>query len=206
MSETKSPAKSNTQKTPPTNPIPTAENAPLGAMRTFGTDSREIIKLVIGDLIDQKVDAIVSPANNESLLNTRVAGVIAVKAGPALSRECNKIGKIELGEAVITPAGKLKAKFVIHAACMNYDEHTNEEVLVLSTRNALLRSRENKLQSIAIPPLDTTGQSFPLKRCAELMISEVIRHTEKEATLEEVRFILDDERMLAIFEECLRQI
>lgn len=166
---------------------------------------RDIIKLIVGDLTAQEVDGLVSPANNESLLNTSKGNEIAVKAGPTVSKECNKIGKIELGEAVITTAGKLKAKHIIHAACMDYSQSTSEELLVQATRNALLRAREHQLKSLAIPPLDPSGKQFPLKRCAELMISEVIRHTEKEATLELVIFVLDDERTQLIFEECLRQ-
>ena len=166
---------------------------------------RDIIELEVGDLASFEVDALVSPANNESLLNTSVASELAVKAGKALSQEANQIGKIELGEAVVTSAGKLKAKHVIHAACMNYSQATTEEHLILATRNALLRSRELALTSLALPPLDDSGISFPLKRCAELMISEVIRHTEKEATLERVVFVLPDARTKKIFEECLRQ-
>ena len=166
---------------------------------------RDIIELVIGDITTQEVDALISPANNESLLNTDMASHIAVKAGKELSEACNRIGKVALGEAVVTPGGKLLAKHVIHAACLTYSQSMTEENLVLATRAALQRARELGLKTLAMPPLDDTGKGFPLKRCAELMISEVIRHSEKEVTLERVVFVLPDARVRRIFDECLRQ-
>lgn len=167
---------------------------------------RDSIELLVGEVTKMTVDAIVSPANNESLLATDMASTIAVRAGAELTRECNQIGGIQLGEAVITGAGKLPCKHVIHAACMDYDGTSSEEILILATRNALQRAKEADLKSMALPPLDPSGQSFPLKRCAELMISEVIRHTEKEATLETILFVLSDQGTLRIFEECLKQV
>src|SRR5580658_2749219 len=90
-----------------------------------------------GDLTDAEVDAIVNAANNDLMLGAGVAGAIRRKGGPAIQQECDRIGPIALGEAVVTTGGNLKAKFVIHAASMHLGGRTSEENLRASTRNSL---------------------------------------------------------------------
>ena len=72
-----------------------------------------------GDLTEQDVDAIVNAANNDLQLGGGVAGAIRRKGGPVIQEECNRIGSIPLGEAAITTGGRLKARYVIHAASMS---------------------------------------------------------------------------------------
>ncbi|MFQ6055856.1 MAG: macro domain-containing protein, partial [Methanosarcinales archaeon] len=74
------------------------------------------IKLVKGDITEMDVDAIVNAANNYLILGGGVAGAIRQKGGEIIQEECNKIGPIAVGDAVITTGGNLKAKYVIHAA------------------------------------------------------------------------------------------
>src|ERR1700739_1147258 len=69
-----------------------------------------------GDLTEMDVDAIVNAANNDLILGAGVAGAIARKGGDAIQRECDAIGSIPVGYAAITGGGKLKARYVIHAA------------------------------------------------------------------------------------------
>jgi len=85
---------------------------------TMNKDWRAKIALRQGDLTDADVDAIVNAANNDLMLGGGVAGAIRVKGGPAIQKECDKIGPIALGEAAITGAGRLRARHVIHAASM----------------------------------------------------------------------------------------
>ena len=97
----------------------------------------------------------------------------ARKGGLAIQEECERIGSIPLGEAAITTGGKLKAKFVIHAASMHLGGLTTEVNLRASTRNALLRAEEHKLESVAFPAIGTGIAGFPLDRCAQVMLGEV---------------------------------
>src|SRR5260370_7846931 len=82
---------------------------------------KEIASRVViqqGDLTEMDTDAIVNAANNDLVLGAGVAGAIRRKGGEAIQRECDVIGSIPLGYAAITSGGKLKARFVIHAASM----------------------------------------------------------------------------------------
>src|ERR1700693_5373820 len=84
----------------------------------------EKIILLQGDLTEMYVDAIVNAANNDLLLGGGVAGAIRRKGGEEIQRECNAIGSIPIGYAAITAAGKLAAKYVIHAASMELGGRT----------------------------------------------------------------------------------
>jgi O-acetyl-ADP-ribose deacetylase len=150
------------------------------------------ISILQGDLTDQAVDAIVNAANRQLQLGSGVAGAIRRKGGESNQDDCDHIGPIELGEAAITPAGNLKARFVIHAASMSLDEPTTEDSLRLATRNSLSLARDRRLRSIAFPAIGTGVAGFPMKRCAEVMLDEVMTHLAGTTSLASVRFVLYD--------------
>ena len=79
-----------------------------------------IIELTKGDITDLEVDAIVNAANSQLKLGGGVAGAIRRKGGPKIQEECDRIGYCPVGGAVITSAGNLKAKYVIHAVGPRY--------------------------------------------------------------------------------------
>src|ERR1700687_1964291 len=87
---------------------------------------RSKIVLRKGDLTEAQVDAIVNAANNDLILGGGVAGAIRAKGGPSIQAECDKLGPIPIGEAVLTGAGKLRARSVIHAASMQLGRRPSE--------------------------------------------------------------------------------
>ena len=169
-------------------------------------DWRAKIGLRQGDLTEAEVDAIVNAANNDLMLGGGVAGAIRVKGGPAIQKECDKIGPIALGEAAITGAGRLRARHVIHAASMRLGESTSEANLRAATRNSLRRANENSLKTIAFPAIGTGIAGFPVERCAEVMLEEVRAHLGDPTTLERVEFVLFDRRSLEVFERALAKM
>jgi O-acetyl-ADP-ribose deacetylase (regulator of RNase III) len=150
------------------------------------------IHLEQGDLTEAEVDAIVNAANNDLQLGGGVAGAIRRKGGPAIQQECDRIGKIPVGEAAITTGGKLKARYVIHAASMQLGGRTTAESLRFSTRGSLARADEKCLKTIAFPAVGTGIAGFPLRECAEIMLKEVVEHLKGKTSLESVRFVLYD--------------
>jgi len=128
------------------------------------------IKLIQGDITDQEVDAIVNAANNHLWMGAGVAGAIKRKGGNQIEDEAMKKGPIPIDEAIVTSAGKLKAKYVIHAAVMGQDLITNEEYIKNATLNSLKRAEELKIKSIAFPAFGTGVGGFPLDRCAQIML------------------------------------
>jgi O-acetyl-ADP-ribose deacetylase (regulator of RNase III) len=163
------------------------------------TSWRDKVKISQGDITECAVDAIVNAANNDLILGAGVAGAISSKGGPEIQKECDRIGSIPLGEAAVTTGGKLKAKFVIHAASMRLGARTTEENLRDATRNSFERASERKLESIAFPAIGTGIAGFPLDRCARVMLEKVRDHLARETSIELVEFVLFDRAALDTF-------
>lgn len=172
----------------------------------MGTGWRARVKLSQGDLTESRADAIVNAANNDLFLGGGVAGAIRSKGGPAIQEECDRLGPIAIGEAAITGAGRLPAKFVIHAASMRLGGSTTEANLRAATRNSLKRANEKGLKSIAFPAIGTGIAGFPIDRCARVMLDEVREHLCGPTSIERAEFVLFDAAGLAAFERALAAI
>ncbi len=159
-----------------------------------------------GDLTEKDTDAIVNAANNDLILGGGVAGAIRRKGGEEIQRECDEIGSIPVGYAAITTGGKLKARFVIHAASMELGGKTTADSLRNSTAYCLKIANERGLKSIAFPAVGTGIAGFPLKECAEIMLREAAQHLRGETSLETVHFVLFDEAAKRVFERAWKQI
>jgi O-acetyl-ADP-ribose deacetylase len=159
-----------------------------------------------GDLTEQDTDAIVNAANNDLILGGGVAGVIRRKGGVEIQRECDEIGSIPVGYAAITAGGKLKARFVIHAASMQLGGKTTADSLRSSTAHCLKIANERGLKSLAFPAVGTGIAGFPLKECAEIMLREAAQHLRGETTLETVHFVLFDEPARETFEHAWKKL
>src|SRR6202165_6314864 len=158
------------------------------------------IEILQGDLTQQDVDAIVNAANNDLELGGGVAGAIARAGGPQIQAECRAVGPIEVG-------GRLKARFVIHAASMRLGGRTSAESLHGSTRRSLEIANQRGLRSIAFPAVGTGIARFPLEECAEIMLEAVVAHGRNPTTIREVRFVLFGADAEAAFrEEANRQL
>jgi O-acetyl-ADP-ribose deacetylase (regulator of RNase III) len=158
------------------------------------------IVLLEGDLTAQAVDAIVNAANSRLQLGAGVAGAIREKGGPSIQAECDRIGPIAVGEAAVTGAGNLPARFVIHAAGMALGGRADEQSVRSAMRAALERAREKGCRSIAVPAIGAGIAGFPLQRCAEVLLEEARRHLAGETPLEEIRFVLFGEPAYRVFE------
>jgi O-acetyl-ADP-ribose deacetylase (regulator of RNase III) len=161
----------------------------------------EKIVLLQGDLTEMDVDAIVNAANNDLQLGGGVAGAIRRKGGEDIQRECNAIGSIPIGGAAITTGGKLRARFVIHAASMQLGGETTARSLRSSTAHALRIAAERGLHSIAFPAVGTGIAGFPVPECARIMLRETLEHLRKPTSLEKIYFALFDAQALSEFEK-----
>jgi len=158
------------------------------------------IKIVMGDITELKVDAIVNAANNKLVMGGGVAGAIKKKGGKVIEEEALKKGPIQIGEAVFTSAGSLAAKYVIHAATMGMDFKTDEIKIRNSCKNSLAIAKDLKVNSLAFPALGCGVGVFPLLASAKIMAQEVFRHLKEGRTcLKEIIFCLYDKEACEIF-------
>ena len=150
-----------------------------------------IVRVVEGDISTFEGDAVVNAANNHLRLGTGVAGALAKRGGGAIQEECDEIlrrdGPIKVGEAAITGGGKLRARFVIHAAAMG-DLPVSPESIRNATRSALELAEQHGVRSIAFPVLGTGVGGFPFSEAARIMVEEVRDFVSTDPGMESIVF------------------
>ena len=161
------------------------------------------ITLREGDITEERVDAVVNAANSQLVLGAGVAGAIREKGGPTIQAECDAHGPVAVGEAAVTGAGDLPARFVIHAAGMEPGGEASEESVKSSVRRALELAAEKGCASVAVPAVGAGIGGFSGQRCAEVLIAEAREHLAGETSVQEVRFVLFGEPMYRLFEAAL---
>jgi len=154
-----------------------------------------------GDIAAESADAIVNAANSDLRLGAGVAGAIAARGGPQIQMECDRQGPIAVGEAAVTGAGRLDARFVIHAASMPPGGAATQESVRSSFRRSLELAREKGCRSIAVPAIGAGIAGLAFQRCAEILLEEARTHLAGETSLEEIRFVLYGEPAYRVFEQ-----
>ena len=164
-------------------------------------------EVVLGDITECTVDAIVNAANNHLWMGAGVAGAIKRKGGQVIEDEAVRQGPIAVGEAVVTGGGALKARYVIHAAAMGQDLITDADLIRQATVNSLKRATELGLQSVALPALGTGVGGFPVHESARVMVeaSRVFLRNVPQGPLKRVLFVLFTPDALQAFQDALTQ-
>ncbi len=148
------------------------------------------IELWNGDICDLEVDAIVSPAATSLWMSTGVAGEIKRAGGDAIEFAAVRQGPAHLGDAIVTPAGRLAARVVIHAVSLERDRRTSAAAIDAAARAALRRARELSLTSIAFPALGTGIGGFPLDEAARTAVMAIRDELVEPSSVEHVVFAL----------------
>jgi O-acetyl-ADP-ribose deacetylase len=139
---------------------------------------------------------IVNAANSYLKHGGGVAAAIVRKGGPAIQEESDKISFVPVGSAVITTAGKLSSKAVIHVVGPRMGEGNEEYKLTKAVRNTLLLASERNFSSVSMPAISSGIFGFPKDRCAKILVEETKRFLEQNKTtpINVIEFcIIDDE-------------
>lgn len=164
------------------------------------------IEIVQGDITDLDADAVVNPANSHLILGGGVAGAIRRKGGPSIQEECLRIGFCEVGSAIITGAGALRARYVIHAVGPRMGEGSEPGKLANAVRSSLDLAEAHGLTSIAFPAISTGIFGYPLESCAEVMLRVLLdRPFEEPQHLRRLVVCLYDDRAFRIFADEFRR-
>jgi len=166
-----------------------------------------VVEVVEGDITGQMVDAIVNAANAHLAGGGGVDGAIHAAGGPDIITECRRIGGCPTGQAVMTTAGRLKAKKVIHAVGPRWSGGQSGESAQLASayRTAFALAEQNGLKSVAAPAISTGAYGYPMQDAADVAIGAALEFLGTHPGLELIRFVLYDAQGFAAFRRSLEE-
>jgi O-acetyl-ADP-ribose deacetylase (regulator of RNase III) len=169
--------------------------------RTIGSATLELVE---GNIVHQDVDAIVNAANSSLLGGGGVDGAIHAAGGPTILEECRRLGRCETGNAKVTTAGRLAAKYVIHTVGPVYSGSPNDPKLLASCyRRSLEAAADRELKSVAFPSISTGAYGYPIDEAARVALTTVMERLGAGGCVELVRFVLFGRAALAAYERAL---
>ena len=142
-------------------------------------DNNKILRLVKGDITERDVDVIVNAANSYLKHGGGVAAAIVRKGGAIIQEESDKIGFVPVGSAVITSAGKLPCKAVIHTVGPRMGEGDEENKLLRALHSTLTLAAEREFKSISVPAISSGIFGFAKDKCAKILVEESERFLEQ---------------------------
>jgi len=159
-----------------------------------------MITIKVGDITKEEVDVIVNAANSRLVGGGGVDGAIHSVAGPGVMEECSKIRGCETGKAVMTNAGQLKAKKIIHAVGPVWKGGNNneEELLKSAYESSFVLAKKEGLKTIAFPAISTGVYDYPKAEAARIALS-VGKKFEKD--FDEIRYVCHSENDFKIYKE-----
>ncbi|WP_180033421.1 O-acetyl-ADP-ribose deacetylase [Acinetobacter sp. YH12233] len=174
---------------------------------------KKIVSLIKTDITNLKVDAIVNSANKSLLGGGGVDYIIHKKAGAEMQQECRKIhdeigGSLPNGQAVITTAGNLPAKYLIHTVGPRWlgGSKNEAEELCNAYLNSLVKANEVKAKSISFPNISTGVYNYPKQEAAEIAIGTVLSSLPNFEHIEQVYFVCYDQENYNIYKSILSNL
>ncbi len=164
------------------------------------------IEIWNGDICELEVDAIVAPANGSLWMSTGVAGAIKRAGGDSIEFAAIRQAPVEPGGAVVTPAGTLAVRAVIHAVTLDRDRRTTATTLEAAVRSAMQRAREINATSIAFPALGSGVGGFELDEGARITVTTVRDELVNSPTVGHVVFALRGAATYAAFSRALQAV
>ena len=170
------------------------------------------LSIVQGDITRQDTDAIVNAANSSLMGGGGVDGAIHRAGGPSILEECKQIvsrqGRLPAGQAVITTAGNMKARHVIHTVGPIWRGGSSGEAELLASayRESLKLAAANNLASVSFPSISTGAYSYPLNQAAIIALETVVSFLHDTTSIKEVVFVLFNAETLEAYTAALREI
>ncbi len=161
------------------------------------------IRLIQGDITERDVDAIVNAANSHLQHGGGVAGAIVRKGGQVIQDESDKIGFVPVGHAAITGAGKLRARYIIHAVGPRMGEGDEGNKLKSAVLSSLQIASEKGLRSISMPAISSGIFGFPKDRCAAILMKAVLQYLKEhpDTSLALIEFCVFDDQTAGFFKK-----
>jgi O-acetyl-ADP-ribose deacetylase (regulator of RNase III) len=167
---------------------------------------RASVKLIRGDVTDLPVDAFVYYAREDLQLGSGFGTAISTRGGPAVQDELSKLAPAALTDAVVSGAGELKARKIIHAVGPKFQEQDMEDKLRRTMDNVLHTAGRNGIESLALPPMGTGFYGVPLPVSAEIMLASITDFLNNGGAIKEIIICVGDTREYQPFADRLARL
>jgi len=161
------------------------------------------LRLLKGDITDLDIESFVYYAREDLALGSGFGTAISVRGGPTIQKELNEIGNIKITEAVVSSAGEMKAKYIIHANGPKFQEENLSEKLKTTIINSFKKAEEKGIKAIAFPPMGAGFYGVPLEQSAEITLNTINEYLSGDTKLDDVVVCLLDNRDYIPFEKKL---
>ncbi|MBI4702301.1 MAG: macro domain-containing protein [Deltaproteobacteria bacterium] len=165
-----------------------------------------VIRVVKDDISAMDVEAFVFYAQDDLRLGAGYGNAIAVRGGPKIQEELKALGPCKVGDVVVTGAGKLKAKHILHAVGPKFQEEGTEKKLLLTMENILAQAEQRDIGQLAVPPLGCGFYGVPLDLCARVTLAAAKKHLEAGSKLREFLVVACDAREYRPFAAALEAL
>ena len=164
------------------------------------------LSIMKADITDTEIDAFVFYARNDLKLGSGFGNAIALRGGPSIRKELENLGPLKVTEVVVTTAGNMKAKHIIHACGPKFQEENTEQKLKTTIVNILKAAEANGMESIAFPPMGSGFYGVPIDVSAKITIETIADYLNKGSEIKEVVVCANDTREYKALEPKLRDV
>lgn len=164
------------------------------------------VRLVKGDITDLDAEGFVFYATEDLVLGSGYGTAISVRGGPSIQEECRKLAPVPVGHAVVTGAGNLKAKYIIHAVGPKFQEPDEEEKLQRTVQAVLQKAEEKGIRRLALPAMGTGFYGIPVDLCARVMVKTLREHLNGNSKIQQITICVRDAREIAPFAKQIEQV
>lgn len=164
------------------------------------------IQLRTTDITDLEVEAFVFYAREDLDLGSGFGTAISLRGGASVKEELKQIGSAEPTQAVITSAGGMKAKYIVHAVGPKFQEEELEAKLAATVRSALVEAGKKGITQIALPAMGAGFYGIPIETSAKITVNGLREYLEKDTTIKEVVLCMLDSKQFKAFQQCLAKV
>ena len=152
------------------------------------------LSVMKADVTDTEIDAFVFYARNDLKLGSGFGNAIALRGGPSIRKELENLGPLKVTEVVVTTAGTMKAKHIIHACGPKFQEQNTEQKMKTTIINVLKAAEANGIESIAFPPMGAGFYGVPIDSSAKITIDTIADYLAKGTEIKDVVICANDTR------------
>jgi O-acetyl-ADP-ribose deacetylase len=150
------------------------------------------MRLVLADITDLEIESFVYYARHDLVLGSGFGTAISIRGGRSIQEELNKLGPIKTTEVVVSSAGEMKARHIIHAVGPRFQEEDSEAKLRTTVLNCLKRAEADGIKAIAFPPMGSGFYGVPLDLSARVMLDEIGKYLSGRTGIKDVVICLRD--------------